>query len=45
MLETVMLDAALGKKEYSQTMELLDVRLGELQRELRAASIPGACCV
>ena len=40
MLETVMLDAALGKKEYAQTMELLDARLGELQRELRDASIP-----
>ena len=40
MLETVMLDAALTKKEYSQAMEALDAQLGELQRALRAASIP-----
>lgn len=35
-----MLDAALRKKEYSQAMEGLDARLGELQRALRSASIP-----
>ncbi len=40
MLETVMLDASLGKKEYNQAMERLDLRLGELQRALREAAIP-----
>lgn len=40
MLETVMLDAALTKKEYGQAMEALGLRLSELQRALRAAAIP-----
>ncbi len=40
MLETVDLDARLKKKAYQETQELLDLRLGELQRRLRAAGIP-----
>ena len=40
MLETVNLDSKLGKEEYKTTMDQLDVRLGELQRELKAAGIP-----
>ncbi len=40
MLETVDLKAKLGQAEYQEAMAKLDLRLGELQRELRAAEIP-----
>lgn len=40
MLETADLDAVLDKAEYAETMARLDVRLGQLQREVKAAGIP-----
>ena len=40
MLETVDLDASLGKNEYKETQDELNLRLPELQRELSAAGIP-----
>ncbi len=40
MLETVNLNAKLGKEEYRAAQDTLDVQLGEAQRRLRAAGIP-----
>jgi polyphosphate:AMP phosphotransferase len=40
MLNTVDLEAKLGKDEYREGMRGLDARLGQLQRDLRAANIP-----
>jgi polyphosphate:AMP phosphotransferase len=40
MLETVDLSAELAKSEYKDTQDALDLRLGELQRSVRAAGIP-----
>jgi AMP-polyphosphate phosphotransferase len=40
MLETVDLKAKLGKAEYKEALEALDLRLAELQRALRDAGIP-----
>ena len=40
MLETIDLNAKLPKAEYRKTLEKLDLRLAQLQRDLRAARIP-----
>ncbi len=40
MLETVDLDARLGKEEYKETQEKLDLRLAQLQRDVREAGSP-----
>ena len=40
MLETIDLNAALTKDEYKTVQDELDLRLGSLQRDLRAAGIP-----
>ncbi len=40
MLEMVDLDASLDKETYQTLQDALDVRLGALQRELKAAGIP-----
>ncbi|HOZ48099.1 MAG TPA: polyphosphate:AMP phosphotransferase [Candidatus Hydrogenedentes bacterium] len=40
MLETIDLKAKLSKSEYKEALERLDLRLPELQRELRDAGIP-----
>ncbi|MCP4639328.1 MAG: polyphosphate:AMP phosphotransferase [bacterium] len=40
MLETVDLKARLGKAEYKETQDALDLRLAQLQRDLREAGIP-----
>ncbi len=40
MLETVDLDAKLSKAEFKKAREPMDLRLGELQRKIRAANIP-----
>lgn len=40
MLETVDNNAELAKDQYKASMEDLDIRLGELQREARAKGIP-----
>ena len=40
MLETIDLDATIGKSEYKDLQDHLDLRLGKLQRELLAAEIP-----
>ena len=40
MLEKIDLSKKMGKKEYSQQMDVLGIRLGELQRECRELGIP-----
>lgn len=40
MLEMVDLNAELGKEEYAQAMNGLELELGQLQRDLRARGIP-----
>jgi len=40
MLETVDLDATLSKEEFKKAHDPLDLRLAELQRQVRAAGIP-----
>ncbi len=40
MLETVILNATLSKKEYEEAMGALDMRLAALQRDLQQAGIP-----
>ncbi len=40
MLETLNLDASIKKTEYKSVWNELEIRLGQLQREMRAAEIP-----
>lgn len=40
MLETVDLSASIPKKEFKSIWDDLEIRLGQLQREMRAADIP-----
>jgi AMP-polyphosphate phosphotransferase len=42
MLENVVLDQKVDKQEYESKIEVLERRLGELQREIRAQGIPVA---
>jgi polyphosphate:AMP phosphotransferase len=40
MLQTIDLDAKLGKEEYKQARDALDLHLSQLQRDIRNARIP-----
>lgn len=40
MLETVDLNAQISKEEYRKTLDTIDLELGQLQRDLRAAGLP-----